>query len=420
MPVDFLHPCTHFRPTYPAELEQWWLKRACAELRRKTDHSVLHTLDQEVAALSDLFTTDRVEDFGAYHLDDRALLAYGLYFFPQSMMRVRYVMDELMETRGWKPPADRAARVLDLGAGTGAATVAIARKLSEAGVEGQIHALEQSSKSLSLLRDLFQDLGNKFWPGISLRTHRSELRHGLPQGEWDLIVCGFSLNEFFPDMLPESDGDVMTFLRVVLRKLAPGGILLLCEPALLATSARLERLREIVLEEKLARVAAPCLHEKPCPMLERGKEWCHEVRLWKPTRSMQVLNKNLHRKINLLKWSFLALSPEFCGAPGGESPGVCRLTAPMHRGKGRIDSRGCACDGSLYPYEFQTRGLKASGKKTLLAYERGDLVEWSDPRALGDPLTIRAQSTPQAISSFEKGPSDEDEEMEEEAEASET
>jgi len=59
-------------------------------------------------------------------------------------------------------------------------------------------------------------------------------------------------------------------------KLAPGGALVIVEPALRERTRHLHAVRDAVLAARAASVFAPCLHAAPCPALRTPGEWCHE------------------------------------------------------------------------------------------------------------------------------------------------
>jgi hypothetical protein len=102
------------------------------------------------------------------------------------------------------------------------------------------------------------------------------------------------------------------------------------------------------------------------------------------------LNRHLFREIGVLKFSFLALRK---AAPEAEAGGLelARLVAPMHKGNGKLITRGCAADGTLHDYELLTRRLTRAECDGLLAVERGALVRWRQPRLLGDGRTVRGE-----------------------------
>ena len=102
---------------YPAAAENFWLARTEAESGVGRDE--LDRMAPHVAALSDLFTTERPEgDYPVYFSDPDALNAYGLFFLPQGWMRTSAALAQCMDFRGWRP-ASADPRVLDVGCGPG-------------------------------------------------------------------------------------------------------------------------------------------------------------------------------------------------------------------------------------------------------------------------------------------------------------
>lgn len=374
------------RPEYPRELEAWWLRCAREQLGVTNDTAALRTLDAAVAKLSDGFTTERVAGFDDYATDGRALLAYGLFFFPQTFVRTLFQFDEVRARCGWNPPAQGALRVVDLGAGTGAAGLALASRLSRER-DVRLVAVERSASSLALASRLAQE-NARLWPRLTFDGLPGDLVHGVEKADGaDVIVASFATNEAFHER-PEAEFDA--WADRVLTALAPGGLLLLSEPAMPATSARLGRLRDRICASGKMSVLAPCLHQRPCPMLAGGGDaFCHEVRGWKPTRSIQSLNSRLFRSIEVLKFCFVAIANR---APAAAAPGAdARLVSPLLQLKGRFQCDGCAADGVLRRYEILTRSLDTGARHALRQIERGDVVGWRELRVLGDGATHRAE-----------------------------
>ena len=231
---------------YPPGLERWWIARVCQDLKDVHPARAIAQLEPFTARLSDLFTTERAAGFESYADDPHALLAYGLFFFPQTFARIRCILRECMAGGRALAPANAGPlRVLDLGAGLGAASLALA-SLSAAPAGGRslrLHAVDQSSTSLAVMRELFDALRPALWPAAELSTGVGTLLDTPPSaaGPWDLILCSFALNEALHGR-PAAAAE--EWLLRTLERLAPGGTLVLCEPALKETAVRLERLRE--------------------------------------------------------------------------------------------------------------------------------------------------------------------------------
>lgn len=378
---------------YPSPLENWWLQRTRRLLKLSDTQNALQLLEPEVRRLSDLFTTKRASGFESYENDARALAAYGLFFFPQTFTRVGFPLRELLAYRGWTPPAERPLRILDLGAGSGAALFGAVRMLQAQGHTGPMEAtaVDQSQESLTLARTIAHDLTD-LWPQTSWTMREGNL--GRPSTwpstprQWDIILLSFSFNEAFFDQAIDAQ---LAWLEQVQERLAPGGILLLLEPALRETSEQLERLRDRLGEQRAWTIAGPCLHHRHCPLLSEGKFWCHEVRQWQPPESLSFINRKLYRSVQSLKFSYLALenTPRMEDGGGEGGAGKARLIAPMTEVKGKFITSGCAADGRKHGYELQTRGLSKPQRKWLHTMERGDIVELFPLTPLGNGEVFR-------------------------------
>lgn len=374
------------RPEYPRELEVWWLETARDALDVKFTSDAMKILAPDIGKLSDGFTTERQAGFGDYAADERAQLAYGLFFFPQTFVRTLFQFDEIVNRCGWKPAPGRPVRIVDLGSGSGSAGFALASRLVKEG-DAEVTAVENSATALSLARTL----ARKQWPRVVFKERCGSLLEfgGDAAAEFDLIVASFSLNECFHDK-PEAEFDA--WVDRALSRLSDGGLLLISEPAMKVTSERLERLRNRVAASGRQTILAPCLHHRTCPLLAAGGgNFCHEVRWWKPTRSMQSLNSKLFRTLQFLKYSFVAIANRPLLAVEGTAESA-RLVSPMMSLKGRAQCDGCAADGALRRYEVLTRAFPTPEKHAFLKTERGDVVRWDRLSLLGDQVTHRAES----------------------------
>jgi ribosomal protein RSM22 (predicted rRNA methylase) len=373
------------RPTYPPTLEQWWLGEARRLLHARNDEGVFATLADTVAALSDRFTTGRAEGSVAYIDNPRARAAYGLFFFPQTYVRTLFCLDEVLHRSGWRP-SGISLRIADLGAGTGSTGLAVAERLGRLAANLHLTAIDTSLASLEAAERMVEDR-SKLWPGLTMTLQQDDLAAFADRSEsWDVIVSGFSVNERFEN---EEDGVADAWLTKLLGRLAPGGLLLLIDPAMAKTSLRLQRFRDAVALNEDFRVLAPCLHARPCPMLAQAGAgvFCHEVRSWKPPGTLQYLNRHLFRSVHLLKYSFVAVARAPLPAATVD-PDAARMVSPLMDLKGRSRGDVCAADGALRCHEILARHADKSLKHT----ERGDTLLWKTRRLLGDGTTTRAEA----------------------------
>ena len=374
---------------YPHELESWWLAAACKATGHDDHVQALEALESAAARLSDQFTVDRPARFQDYAADPLALAAYGILFFPQTFARVSLVWQECLSAGAVPPATPRALQVLDLGCGTGAATLATAMMLPAHTLA--LQALDHAPRALAALQQIFDDC-HGLWPHATLTTHsRDAQADGLP-GSFDLILASFVMNELFPD---REDPRAEAWLRQQLTRLAPGGCLMVLEPAGLTTCGRLQRLRERIARDPDYTLVAPCPHRRPCPMLSAHNSFCHDVRTWCVPDSVNLINRRMFRSVHDLKHGFLVLQRAAPAQPATET--LFRMVGPMHRDKARVATYGCCGDGTLRKIELQTRGLTRTQIDALAAHERGDCLHMRNPRLLGDQRTWRVEALERLI-----------------------
>lgn len=188
---------------------------------------------------------------GTPYLADAELRGeYARDIAPRTEAALARVLDEVWGAPGLAPPA----RALDLGAGTGA----VGRVL-RARFGGALELVEVDRTTS---------------PGMV----RADLARELPpvEAKFDLVVAAHLLNELFaqrPDRVSLRAQRVLAWSRALL---APGGLLVLVEPALRVTSRDLLAVRDQVLAGGL-HVVAPCFWTGPCPALARDRDWCHDA-----------------------------------------------------------------------------------------------------------------------------------------------
>jgi len=364
--------------TYPAGMAAAWASLAGAAVG-DAGEAALDRLRPHVARLSDLFTLDRpAGEFPDYLADPLLLAAYGEFFFPQSWTRTGWAMAHA-SLRGWAPPTSR-PRILDLGAGPGSCGLRAARWLSAAGNEpGEIVLVDRSAPALAAAARVAPAAA----PGWTVDGRVGDVRSPAqwPDGCFDLIVAGFVLNELRLD-----DDGRDRWLDEVAARLAPGGLLILIEPALRANAENLRRLSDRRGGRSPRRIG-PEVDDAPCPMLG-SDHWDHEVRGWQAPDNAAFLNRRLHRDLGAVRFS-LAL---FSDAPLPALPeGAARVVAEPQLLKG-LFRLVVSSGGRLRTVEIPTRGLSKREAKDLAAgFGRGDLVTLppGEGRRLSEPSELR-------------------------------
>lgn len=157
---------------------------------------------------------------------------------------------------------------LDVGAGPGTATWAARAIWPEL---GHVTALERSRTMVRMGKELMRSMD---LPPV-VEWKEGDAASILPETTFDLVTAGYVLNEMPVTATP------------MIERLwnATGGLLLVVEPG---TPDGFERIRQVRarLIELGARLAAPCPHERGCPM--SGGNWCHFAQ--------RVSRSSLHRR----------------------------------------------------------------------------------------------------------------------------
>jgi SAM-dependent methyltransferase len=291
---------------------------------------------------------------GTRYLDDPALRAeYARDIAPRTEVALARILAEVYREAS-EGDIRRPARALDLGAGTGA----VGRTLeARFGPELEMVAVDAVPAPGVLRVDLVRDLPSG-------------------RGRFDLIVAAHLLNELFLDRPPDERAELRA--RRVLAwsgaLLAPGGTLILIEPALRETSRGLLEVRDLVLGRGL-RIVAPCFWTGACPALARERDWCHDA-----------APADGGRRVD---FSYLVLRE---GPPGqAEDASILRVVSDPMPDKGRLRLFGCGTGGRHLLVRLDRHASETNA--TFGKLERGDVVRVQGGVSAGDGLRITAEST---------------------------
>jgi SAM-dependent methyltransferase len=195
--------------------------------------------------------------------------AYILHFWPISYAQARLCLDMIVRERNGAPPS----HALDVGSGPGPFSLA----LLDAGVS-TVAATDRSGAALSLARRIASERG------YSLHTRQWDATKttGMPEGHFDLITLGHTLNELWAGH-PDRTALRVSFLQRVAESLLPGGRLLIVEPALMQTAREAIMVRDGLARAGFA-VEMPCIWQADCPALPSST--CHGEFDWTPPQEM--------------------------------------------------------------------------------------------------------------------------------------
>jgi SAM-dependent methyltransferase len=271
------------------------------------DRSVL----EGVRRLSSLFTVGRRDLPDDYLAEPSLRRAYLQYFMPVTMGKIATLLQEM------PPVPSRALRVLDVGSGPGAGSLAFLDYLLQQGDAAhkdlEVIAVDRSRTALGDAEWLWSEVimsgpGRGSWAlhPVRLDLERPGSRAPWKRQTFDLIIMANSLNELFrsaADPIARRAG----LLEHLLSALAPDGTLIILEPALRDTTREFHQVRDRILVKGQATVYSPCLHDGPCPALVHPDDWCHEERPWAPPDIVRAIDREVGFIKDALKFSYLLL-----------------------------------------------------------------------------------------------------------------
>jgi SAM-dependent methyltransferase len=271
-------------------------------------------------------------------------------------------------------------RVLDLGAGCGAMTIGLCTWLAARGLAPRVRAtfVDQDADALAIARDALAAVARALGLDVSAETRVADATAAAAPG-YHLVLAGSVVNEL---------SDPLPLARAMIAALAPGGVAIIIEPALRATTRALHRLRDALLDANDATVLAPCTRRTaPCPALLDENDWCHEHRpLLLPPRARQLASVTGLRDGDM-KLAYLTLCrPDDAPAPTG----AWRVVSDPHATKGKLEMTLCGAPGWI-PARLLKRHRAAANRAFERAH-RGDVLAIAPPPTADAP-DINAEQT---------------------------
>lgn len=197
-------------------------------------------------------------------LSDRCeAAAYAITRMPATYGAVFSALNWALEHTNCRP-----STLLDVGAGTGAASWAAADILELSGITCMEKEPSMKAQGLALMKNT--DLQKAAW--VSGDVTAASLGYHA-----DLVIASYVLNEVSPAQQPAA---VQALWE------AADQLLLIVEPGTPAGFAELRRIREQLITLG-AQLVAPCPHAESCPI--SGEDWCHF--------SCRIPRSRLHRQL---------------------------------------------------------------------------------------------------------------------------
>jgi SAM-dependent methyltransferase len=347
------------------------------------------TLADAVSELSRVYTRERGQ---MAKLDKRTLLARAGFFWPRDLPKVFGPLDEL-RIAGLAPDKPT-LRVLDVGAGLGATSFGVARwlRLRKQPVHRlEVVALEHNAAALRLFQAFvhaFSDLPDEFVP-ITVEARAEDLRSLRSNEKFDLITFGFVLNELFLELSDLERAERRASILVdASQRLAPGGAIVLLEPALRETARELMLLRDVLVKRSAAPyVVAPCLHDLGCPMLPSERDWCHQELAYALPPALADVARAASLRYEGLSYASLVIANTPRPARASHS---YRVVSDRLASKGKLEVYGCSDTG----YTRLTRLDKheSDANEPFTGARRGDVltVDHDAPRISAETEVTRA------------------------------
>ncbi len=269
-------------------------------------------LEANARALSERYRSESGTGKRLLTLESEAA-AYAAVRMPATFGAVGAALAEALASHPIRPKT-----LLDVGAGTGAASWAAAALLD---LE-QVTCLEREKAMRQLGQKLMSE-GDE--PLRKARWFSCDITEGIPY-KAELVIASYVLNE----LSGEDRIKALEFLWA-----AAEGLLLLVEPGTPEGYRQLRIARERLLHAG-ARIAAPCPHEENCPI--GADDWCHFT--------CRIQRSRLHKQLKGgdvpyedEKFAYLALSKKDC------APAPCRILRHPKIESGKITLTLCGKDG---------------------------------------------------------------------------
>jgi len=204
----------------------------------------------------------------------------------------------------------------------------------------RITAVESDRACGPIHQALLEGLASSL-PPTELRTVITSLPR-LPallrRERFEFIVVGLCLNEL--EIQTEGAAD---WISGLVSMLSDDGVLIIIEPALRETTRRLQEVRDELATRDGAKIIAPCLHARACPMLTNPRDWCHAELAQDLPLPLQGIAKEAGLRDHRLTFSYLCVGPN--NPAPDSSHEEFRLVSSLLGSKGKVEAVACGQSG---------------------------------------------------------------------------
>lgn len=346
------------------------------------------SVTERARSLSQRYLADRPAE-SAILSDPTDVAAYATARMPATFAAARFALEELVRAE----PSLAPTTLLDLGAGTGAATWAAWDAFDS--LEA-VELRDYSAPALDLAARLLAStdlavtatLGDA---GVPVASQHLEVEPSAALGSGgvasshpvsatgpahDLAICAYVLSELAPDQRREVVATAIDQAASAVVVIEPG------------TPAGFERILAVRSQLLAAgwRLAAPCPHELPCPVAARPGDWCHAaVRLQRTHEHRAAKGGTRDFEDEKLAWIAALppeprtpLSPDPTGPTGPTSTvRPARVLRHPRVNPGHVRLELCTPEGELTE--------QVVSKREGATYRRARKVEWGEAWAQDHP-----------------------------------
>ncbi|MBE0643796.1 MAG: class I SAM-dependent methyltransferase [Bacteroidetes bacterium] len=357
---------------------QWWLP-VLQQIAGLPDFQV-STLQRFVPSLKQLSShlndvEERREKGAPYMRDRRLREAYLLYYATCNFLKLAWPLYELWPAG--PPMGDAPLRILDVGCGPGTGIAAL-HAWADTHTSTRpllVYGIDTVEGNATLYREMGRLLREHSGHDFACDATVGDARHlAGEEGSFDLVMGMNVLNEI-PEVAQQR------FLARCAELLAPGGAMVLIEPALRTTSRTLLQLRDHAVTQGWS-VIAPCFRQGCCPALVNEKDWCHHDVPWERPPFIAWIDEEIGNIKRSLKFSTLVLSRDTTAVQGDSAGGTLqRVVSEMFVEKGRTWCFCCGVQGRrVYQRNHRDRSELNGAFDNLQRYD-AIMVEGEETRA---------------------------------------